>query len=153
MNTNTLLHDFSYFAPIQVRWADLDSLGHVNNAVFLTYFELARGGFIQQICPQWNWKKDMFLVASATIDFKKELRLEDRADVRQYVKLSKIGQKSFVLNYVLASPKDNEWIIYTTGTSTQVMIDIEKQHSIVIPNEIRTIFEQHCSDSSGNVDQ
>ena len=35
--------------PIQVRWRVLDALGHVNNAVYLTYFELARLGYIRAL--------------------------------------------------------------------------------------------------------
>ncbi len=35
---NTLLHKM----PISVRWGDMDAMGHVNNAAYLTYFEQAR---------------------------------------------------------------------------------------------------------------
>ncbi len=35
--------------PIQIRWRDLDALGHVNNAVYLTYFELARLAYIRAL--------------------------------------------------------------------------------------------------------
>ena len=35
--------------PIQIRWRDLDALGHVNNAVYLTYFELARLAYIRAV--------------------------------------------------------------------------------------------------------
>ena len=34
---------------IQIRWRDLDALGHVNNAVYLTYFELARLTYIRAL--------------------------------------------------------------------------------------------------------
>ena len=34
---------------IQIRWRDLDALGHVNNAVYLTYFELARLAYIRAV--------------------------------------------------------------------------------------------------------
>ena len=34
---------------IQIRWRDLDALGHVNNAVYLTYFELARLAYVRTL--------------------------------------------------------------------------------------------------------
>ena len=34
---------------IQIRWRDLDALGHVNNAVHLTYFELARLAYVRAL--------------------------------------------------------------------------------------------------------
>ncbi len=35
--------------PIQIRWRDLDALGHVNNAVFISYFEYARLAYIRDL--------------------------------------------------------------------------------------------------------
>jgi acyl-CoA thioester hydrolase len=37
--------DFRYEHPIEVRFVDTDALGHVNNAVYLSYFEAARAGY------------------------------------------------------------------------------------------------------------
>ena len=37
--------------PIDVRWRDLDPLGHVNNAVYLSYFEIARVRYAQALLP------------------------------------------------------------------------------------------------------
>ena len=34
---------------IQIRWRDLDALGHINNAVYLSYFELARLAYIRTL--------------------------------------------------------------------------------------------------------
>jgi acyl-CoA thioester hydrolase len=36
---------YAYGHPIEIRYGDTDALGHVNNAVYLSYFEAARGGF------------------------------------------------------------------------------------------------------------
>ena len=35
--------------PITVRWADIDAIGHVNNAVFLTYLEEGRDAFMRSV--------------------------------------------------------------------------------------------------------
>ena len=37
--------EFRYQHPIEIRFVDTDALGHVNNAVYLSYFEMARGGY------------------------------------------------------------------------------------------------------------
>ncbi len=37
--------EFRYRHPIEIRYGDTDALGHVNNAVYLSYFEAARGGY------------------------------------------------------------------------------------------------------------
>jgi acyl-CoA thioester hydrolase len=40
---------FRYQHAIEVRFRDTDAMGHVNNAVYLTYFELARAGYYQAV--------------------------------------------------------------------------------------------------------
>ena len=43
---------------IQVRFSDIDAMGHVNNAVYLSYFELARVYYFEKIMNEsWDWKK------------------------------------------------------------------------------------------------
>ena len=42
---------------IQVRFSDLDTLGHVNNAVYLSYFEMARIAYFTPLLGEnWDWK-------------------------------------------------------------------------------------------------
>jgi acyl-CoA thioester hydrolase len=40
---------FRYRHPIEIRYGDTDALGHVNNAVYLSYFEMARGGYYSEV--------------------------------------------------------------------------------------------------------
>ncbi|MDA0882981.1 MAG: thioesterase family protein, partial [Bacteroidetes bacterium] len=43
---------------IEVRFRDIDAMGHVNNAVYLSYFEQARIGFFNAIVDdKWDWNK------------------------------------------------------------------------------------------------
>ena len=130
------LSDFQFSLPIQIRWNDLDPLGHVNNAVFVTYFEIARGHYMLTSCPEWNWKKDMFLIANIQVDYRKELLLTSD-DVRVHVKATQLGGKSFVLNYIISSKKGEERVIHASGTTTQIMFDMATKSTIEIPEWVR----------------
>ena len=44
-----LLGEFRYRHPIEIRYVDTDALGHVNNAVYFSYFEASRAGYYQQM--------------------------------------------------------------------------------------------------------
>ena len=44
--------------PIQIRFSDCDMLQHVNNAIYLQYFETARINFFRKELPNWNWKEE-----------------------------------------------------------------------------------------------
>lgn len=58
-----------------IRWSDVDSLGHVNNAVYLNYLEEARDRLIGQLFGQRAWD---FVLARVAIDYRSELVQDDR---------------------------------------------------------------------------
>lgn len=77
---------------IEIRWRDVDAYGHVNNAVYLTYLEEARDAWttavLGPIADTWD-----FVLARVAIDFKRELRLDDRAVVVR-CELESVGRSS-----------------------------------------------------------
>ncbi len=127
---------FRFETKIQMRWNDLDAIGHVNNATYLTYLEIARGQYIMAACPDWNWKKDMFLIGNVNLNFIREIKLTD-LNVSVCVRTSEIGNKSFVLEYHIVSGTPGNRTIHASGTTTQVMFDLAERKSIVIPDWVR----------------
>ena len=87
------MEGFDFVHRERVRFRDLDSLGHVNNAVFLTYLEEARIGYL---VPHGAEAANMIL-ARVEIDFRASLREGDEIEIG--VRPSKVGTKSFELEY------------------------------------------------------
>ena len=135
-NAMTDLSNFRFHFPIQLRWHDLDALGHVNNAVFITYFEVARGHYMPTACPSWDWHKHMFLIANVEVHFRKELLLLAK-NPTVHMRTAHLGNKSFVLEYILTSEKDGETIIHCDGKTTQVMIDLQTRKTKPIDDWVR----------------
>ena len=77
---------------IEIRWRDLDVLGHVNHVVFLTHLEEARDAWLGQALddPAGMWS---YVVARVEIDYRRELRLEDDVVVARCA-LDRIGTSS-----------------------------------------------------------
>lgn len=132
---------FNFSFPIQMRWNDLDALGHVNNSVYVTYFEIARGQFMLNACPFWDWTKDMFLIANVHVDFLKELVLTSTNPL-VHVRTVKIGGKSFVLEYIITSGKGKETVIHAKGTTTQIMFDRKTRQTIEISDRVRASLRE-----------
>ena len=67
----------------QVRFRDLDAMGHVNNAVFLTYIESARVAFLQDLGAAPTLEDMSIIVARIEIDFRAPVGFgeEDRKSV------------------------------------------------------------------------
>ena len=130
------LNKFKFKLPLQLRWNDMDALGHVNNAIFVTYFEVAPGHYMLQACPGWDWHKHMFLIGNVNVDFKKELLLSAQ-NAQVWMRTSNIGTKSFVLEYAVVSEKQGEIIIHATGSTTQIMFDMKTRSTIEVADWVR----------------
>ncbi len=119
-------------ARIHVRFSDLDVLGHVNNSVYLTYFETARIHYFGILLgKQWDWKKDGVILVKNEVEYHRPIVLHDQPMIE--VTLREIGNKSFTLTYYVRV--DDE--ICATGLSTLVGFDSEIQQTIPIPQKMR----------------
>ena len=124
-------------AKIQVRYVDLDVLGHVNNSVYFSYFEMARVQYFGQVLGKdWDWETNGVILVKNWAEYIKPVFLADQPEITIYV--DKIGSKSFDLSYEL---KVND-VLYTTGGSTMVAFDAKSAKTIEIPEEMRKFLEQ-----------
>ena len=84
---------------VPLRWSDMDSLGHVNNAVYFTYCESARMGLFDRL-KLADYAGDLGpVVVTASCTFKQQLTFP--ATLAIEVRCSKVGRTSFTLTYDL----------------------------------------------------
>ena len=125
--------------PIEVRWRDLDALGHVNNAVFFTYFEFARLSYLRallgddfEVDPATSLPRGyQFILAEVTCHFRSPITLADRPVVAIHV--SRVGHKSFVFEYRMTDRVTGR--LLAEGCSTQVWYDYAAGQSVPAPEE------------------
>jgi acyl-CoA thioester hydrolase len=121
---------FRFSHPIEVRFADVDMLGHVNHAAYFIYMETARIHYVNQVLA-WggDWRGLSFIVARATCDYKLALRLDDV--VRVYLRTARLGSKSFEFDYVLLRERDQA--VAALASTVQVVYDYRIDASAPIP--------------------
>ncbi len=120
---------------IQVRFSDIDVMGHVNNAVYLSYFEYARVQYFARLLgTTWDWNKNGVLLVRNEVDYLRPVLLTDVPEIFIYV--DAIGAKSFTLSYEV-KVKD---VLVTTGKSVMVSFDSTKNVSIEVPAEMRELL-------------
>lgn len=124
---------FNFSTTIQLRWKDIDQFGHVNNAVYLTYFETARFYYNRDV-NQWNWDEDQYIIASTKVDYLRPLFYP--GDIKVYLRTSDVGEKSFCFHYAITFMKNGKEKLAATGQSTQVFFDLKNQKTIPIPERI-----------------
>jgi len=83
-----------YIAGIEVRFADLDPRGHVNNAAYATYLEQTRAGWVDDVIETDLVEIDMVL-AHLEIDFERPIELGD--DVEVALDVASLGRTGIVM--------------------------------------------------------
>ena len=136
---NELLQNFYFKYPLPIRWSDMDALGHVNNAVYLTYLEEARTHYLAAV--DWDWEKFGLIVARVELDYRMPLYVSDQAFV--YVRCSKMGTKSFELSYSLTKEKDADIQLVAQAMTVMVGFDYQTQRTIPIPDFAKNNIETH----------
>jgi acyl-CoA thioester hydrolase len=81
---------------IEIRWRDLDSLGHVNNAVYATYLEEGRDEWFELVFSGLGDPWD-YVTARIAIDYRRELTQADDAVVVR-TRLVRVGTSSLTLH-------------------------------------------------------
>jgi acyl-CoA thioester hydrolase len=114
-----------------VRFRDLDPMGHVNNAVFLTYIEQARVAFLAEVGAATGLEDMNMIVARVEIDFKAPVRFGQEVEVS--VRASRFGTKSFDLDYELRVGGE----VVAEAKSVQVAYDYDRRKAIPLPADWR----------------
>ncbi len=78
-------NDKKHVIPIQIRYADADMFGHVNNAAFLSYFELGRVMFMQHFLKEIEIRRLRLVVAHIEIDYLTRLYFGDNPECETWV--------------------------------------------------------------------
>ncbi len=126
--------------PVVIRFSDLDSYGHVNNAVYFTYFEEARKLFLGECLGlEFNWSEMGILLARNEANYLSVLELDDEAMIE--IKVGKIGTKSMELHYEIRKKQGESWVSCTNGMSIVVAFNYKSGESIAVPDEWRALFE------------
>ena len=115
-------------ATIQVRFADLDVMGHVNNSVYLSYFEMTRVHYFKELVgANWDWRREGVLLVRNEIDYVKPILLNDVPQI--HMTLEKIGEKSISLLYEIRINEE----VYTKGRSVLVCFNADEGKTIPVP--------------------
>lgn len=118
---------------IQIRFNDVDALGHVNNAVHVTWFELARIRFFDDtVGGDIDWEREGMILAHTSISYKTPIYLKDRIEVQTW--FSKSGTTSFELMYeIIRKEIDGSETICATGSSVQVCFNYKENKPVPVP--------------------
>jgi acyl-CoA thioester hydrolase len=122
---------------IAIRWRDLDAYQHVNQAVYLTYLEEIVDDWLRDVLGLGRGEVWNYVAARVAIDYRAELRLEDREAVGS-ARLERIGTKSVTARAEIRAPDGR---LAAEAELVVVARDPETGESIPLTEDERAAFE------------
>lgn len=132
---------------VEVRFHDLDAMGHAHHTLPLIYFEEARATYWREVAGRAGVEDIDYVMGEVQVRYHGRIRYPARLEVG--VRVSQIGGKSFVMEYEL---RDAEGVLLASGRTVQVMYDYAAGRSVAMPAELRErirAFEGAAVDSRG----
>ena len=127
---------------LEVRFRDCDSMGHTNNAVYLTYLEQTRFAHWRSLwgfgTPQLAPGLPGVILARVECDYRRPATYGDLLEVR--MRVSEVGRTSFRYEYEIV---DQEGRTVLRAKTVQVMYDYVTEKPVPIPDDIRALLAIH----------
>jgi acyl-CoA thioester hydrolase len=123
-------------SDLDVRWGDLDALGHVNNATYATYVEEARLRWFSALDGAWRNPASYPVVVAQSINYRRAI--EWPARLRVEIHAARIGTSSLTLGFRILDGGDGE---AADGTTVLVWVDAASGRSGRLPDSVRAAAE------------
>ena len=98
---------FNHTTPIQLRFNDFDALGHVNNSVYFSFYDLGKTSYFTEVLPEVSISKEVGVVIGH-IEVSFLLPVYPGENVAVETAVTEIGNKSFKLLQHLIDVETNE---------------------------------------------
>lgn len=129
-----------HLTPLQLRFADTDGLGHLNNAVYASYAELARLTFLGAV----GVEVESLILARLEIDFRRQAHVKDELVVRTWVE--RIGTTSLVMAHEVV--RGGEEVVASIRTVV-VHFDYATNQSVRVPDVTRQLLSTYVVELAG----
>lgn len=132
-------HEFRHSVPVQIRFNDIDLLGHVNNSVYFTFFDLGKSRYFSAVKEETiDWRKTDIVVANINCDFCAPVYFNENIEVLTQV--VNIHDKSFrMLQYIINADTKEVKCVCTT---VMVGFDVERGVSASLSDDWKRALSQ-----------
>jgi acyl-CoA thioester hydrolase len=128
----------------EIRFVDMDAMGHVNNSVYFTYLEQARIDYFKALrADHWDWVEEGVVVAKNELNYIQPIFFGD--DVTIVTQCSHVGSKSLTLSSSVYRDKDGKRDLCAQGACVLVCFNHRTQSSHAIPEAWRSLLEEELS--------
>lgn len=127
---------FRFRHPVEVRFRDLDPMGHAHHTLPLIYFEDARAAYWREVAGRPDVEAIDYIMGEFHVRYHARIRYPGHLDVG--VRVERLGTRSFTMAYEV---RDADGVLLASGRSEQVMFDYANDASVAIPAPVRERIE------------
>ena len=122
---------FKNSLPIQIRFSDIDAIGHINNNIYFSYFDLGKASYFEDLKSSYvSWTDGIIVVAHLEVDFLVPVFYKETIAVDS--KIIKVGNKSAVFLQQIRNTLTNE--VKCRCTSVVVAFNPKTNKGMAIPD-------------------
>lgn len=134
MSSDSNLPDTGIFVDCDIRWGDLDAIGHVNNIIFFQFCESARIAYFDALGVDRFKRKptDGPGMVAANLNFRRQLKYPGR--IRATANCTQVGERSFTLSYTIIDLADG--FVAADGASVCLWVDYAEGKAMRLPDEL-----------------
>ncbi len=125
---------------MQIRYDDIDVVGHVNNAVYHQYFNLGRIHYFLEVLGDNALEKQKVVTAQVNTTYAREVFADD--DIQILTKIIRFGIKSMDMLQVLVSQSEEGFVLHTFNVTTFVCINAKTHTTETIPAKWKKAIEE-----------
>lgn len=129
---------FRFRHPVDVRFRDLDPMGHAHHTLPLIYLEEARAAYWRTVAGRDGIGEIDYVMAEVTVRFHKRIEWPSRLEVR--LRTSRIGNRSFEMEFEIA---DGVAEVVSSGRTVMVAYDYSSGRSISVRDDVRARIETY----------
>ena len=134
------MDDYPIAVELPVAWGDMDAFGHVNNTVYIRWFETARIVLCERLGLTIDRPEGLGpILATVTCDFVRPV--EYPATIVTKARVTKIGGRSFGVEHVVTSGAE----VVASGTAVIVLFDYAAGETVAVPDEVRDAISSLAS--------
>ena len=134
--------EYELFRTLSTRWGDVDIYGHVNNVVYLSYFDTAiNGWYLDAGLLKMAQSQQVFLVVETGAQYFAEIKFPDV--VHAGIRVLRLGRSS--VTYDIALFTNEETIACARGRYTHVLVDNTTRQPVPIEGHHRSCLQQYLS--------
>ena len=127
------MEGYRFVRPVDLRFRDIDAVGHVNNVVYLTYMETARILWWIEVTGHRDFRNFGMILARTEIDYRAPASWGDRMEVG--VRCASMRRSSFVLEFRVAEPAGGR--VFADARKVLVHYDYDAGRSVPLPSGLR----------------